>query len=229
MGVSAILIIDVIARMIRAERLKPFLSRFHGWLLIPGSLPVPFFSLFRLLWYFLMIRAFRRSDFSNMGQVVINKRAQSTLLLILFAGILMLQFSGIFILRAELPDPSANIQNANDAIWWAMVTMATVGYGDRYPITTSGRIIGIFVMITGVGLFSVLTSYLADSFLKSRSRLDESRSTLIQDEEYHNQLIKKIEDLEKQLNQQAQDQNAQAAEILQKLSEIDQRLPRNAP
>jgi len=42
-------------------------------------------------------------------------------------------------------------------------------------------------------------------------------------------LIKKIEDLEKRLNQQALDQNAQAAEILQKLSEIDQRLPRNAP
>ncbi len=43
---------DAIVRMIRAPRLTPFLFRFHGWLLIPGSLPVPFFSLFRLLWYY---------------------------------------------------------------------------------------------------------------------------------------------------------------------------------
>lgn len=229
LGICLILITDTIVRMIRTPRITPFLFRLHGWLLIPGSLPVPFFSLFRLLWYYIIIRAFRRSDFSDMGQFVVNKRAQSTLLLIFFTGILMLEVSGILILRAELPDPYANIQNASDALWWAIVTMATVGYGDRYPITTEGRIIGIFVMITGVGLFSVLTSYLAHSFLKARPRLDVSKSTQIQDEENHNQLIKKIEDLEKQLNQQALDQNAQAAEILKKLSDIDQRLPRNAP
>lgn len=227
--VCSILIIDAIVRTIRSPRPISFLFRFHGWLLIPGSLPIPFFSLLRLLWYALTIRAIRRSEFAQIGQIVINKRAQSTLLLAILVGIVMLELSGILILRAELPDPAANIQDAGDALWWAIVTMATVGYGDKYPITAQGRIIGVFVIVTGVGLFSVLTSYLAHAFLRPRQKLNATKDEQIQDDADYNRLLDKIENLEKQLNQQTQDQRAQTAEILLKLTQIDESLPGKTP
>ena len=58
--------------------------------------------------------------------------------------------------------PQAIIQDANDALWWTIVTMATVGYDDKYPVTLSGRVIAVFVMIVGVSPFSVLTSFMAE-------------------------------------------------------------------
>ena len=77
--------------------------------------------------------------------------------------------SGILILKAESADPNANIKNANDALWWGYVTIATVGYGDRYPVTADGRIIGMAVMTVGVALFSGITGYLADWFRRPRN------------------------------------------------------------
>ena len=60
---------------------------------------------------------------------------------------------------------NANIKTAGDALWWAYVTITTVGYGDRYPVTTPGRIIGVMLLTAGVGLYGVLTAYLANFFL----------------------------------------------------------------
>jgi hypothetical protein len=58
-------------------------------------------------------------------------------------------------------DPNSNIKTAEDAIWWTITTITTVGYGDRYPVTTAGRIIGMIVMVSGVGLFGTYTAYIA--------------------------------------------------------------------
>jgi voltage-gated potassium channel len=51
-----------------------------------------------------------------------------------------------------------------DGIWWAIVTMATVGYGDVYPVTDGGRIIGIAVMLTGIAFLTVLVGAVAERF-----------------------------------------------------------------
>ena len=64
----------------------------------------------------------------------------------------MLLFSSIAILQVET-DPNSNIKTAEDAIWWSYVTITTVGYGDKYPVTTEGRIIAVILMTVGVGLF----------------------------------------------------------------------------
>ena len=53
----------------------------------------------------------------------------------------VLEVAAILIIGAESQSPQANIQDANDALWWTIVTMATVGYGDKYPVTLSGRVI----------------------------------------------------------------------------------------
>jgi len=80
----------------------------------------------------------------------------------------MMIFGSISILQFETA-PESNIKTAEDAIWWAFVTITTVGYGDRYPVTTEGRIIAAFLMITGVALFGTFTGFIAAWFMGDKS------------------------------------------------------------
>jgi len=70
----------------------------------------------------------------------------------------------MLILERNAPD--ANIKTASDAIWYVIVTMSTVGYGDRYPVSNPGRELGTFIIVVGVGIFGTLTGYLANLFLE---------------------------------------------------------------
>ena len=92
-------------------------------------------------------------------------RAGSALLGTLFLTIIVLEFGSIFVLAAEARADNANILTASDALWWSYVTVTTVGYGDRFPVTTYGRLVGVAMLTIGVGLFGVLTGFLANAFL----------------------------------------------------------------
>jgi voltage-gated potassium channel len=161
-----ILALDFLARAAR------YRFRFHtdiaNWLVFLGSLPIPFVSLARLIGLGLWGRRLRRQDYRWMGQAIVARRAQSTLLLIIFTTIVVFETGGILVLHAEAGDPAANIRTAGDALWWGYVTVATVGYGDHYPVTPFGRIVGILMITFGVALFTTLTGFLADWFRHPR-------------------------------------------------------------
>ena len=58
----------------------------------------------------------------------------------------------------ESPNPDSNINNIRDAFWWAIATVTTVGYGDVYPVTAEGRIVGSLLMIVGIAILWVFIS-----------------------------------------------------------------------
>jgi voltage-gated potassium channel len=63
----------------------------------------------------------------------------------------------------------SNIHNYPDALWWAMVTVTTVGYGDRFPVTGGGRTVAVILMLVGIGLIGVLTATVASVFIKEHT------------------------------------------------------------
>jgi voltage-gated potassium channel len=166
--ISLLMLVDFFYRLAKSPHKLRWFGAYYGFLLLIGSLPIPFISLARLIWYRLVIRRLKRTDMASFFSVIVEQRAQSALLAILFTALIVLEAGSIAVLSAEAGARGANIETAGDALWWSIVTIATVGYGDRYPVTAYGRVVGVFMMIVGVGVFSVMTSFLAQSFLKSR-------------------------------------------------------------
>src|SRR5215469_15752817 len=100
-------------------------------------------------------------------------------------ALLIVIFGGIGVYLAEHTHQGANITTPGDALWWAVVTIATVGYGDYYPVTAVGRIIAIFVMLSGIGIFVLLVGSLSQRRLqRTESRLkSKSQAGPLRDEE----------------------------------------------
>jgi voltage-gated potassium channel len=94
--------------------------------------------------------------------------ATSVLLSTFFLAIVVISLSSIIVMVFESASPDSNIKTGPDALWWAVVTVATVGYGDRFPVTPGGRLIGVALMVVGVGLFGVLSSFLASKFINQQ-------------------------------------------------------------
>lgn len=65
-----------------------------------------------------------------------------------------------------------------DGIWWSVVTVTTVGYGDAYPTTVDGRIVAMLVMLVGIGFLSVLTATIASSFIQTDTHSDDMKESL---------------------------------------------------
>ena len=87
--------------------------------------------------------------------VLKNRGQYATFITILLAGI-VISVSSMLVLEFESRGDDGNIQTGGDAIWWALVTITTVGYGDIFPVTFLGRLTGVFVMFAGIGIIGAL-------------------------------------------------------------------------
>jgi voltage-gated potassium channel len=88
---------------------------------------------------------------------------------VLIAVIGTLFIGAWLVLLFEENAKTSNIHNYPDALWWAIVTVTTVGYGDRYPVTEGGRIVAVILMLVGIGLIGVLTATVASVFIKEHT------------------------------------------------------------
>ena len=167
---SFIFLGDFLYRLFTARTKRAYFVRQLGWLDLLSSLPFPQAKLFRLFRVFRVVRLLRESGFNRFVQAVLHDRAGSALLIVLFLIILLLEFGSTLMLAIELRASDGNIKSAGDAIWYTYVTVTTVGYGDRYPVTDAGRVMGMVIMTIGVGLFGTLTGFLANAFVKPVTR-----------------------------------------------------------
>jgi voltage-gated potassium channel len=116
---------------------------------------------------------------------------------LLIAGVVVVG-SGLLVATLEQSDPERNIQTIPDGLWWAVTTITTVGYGDRFPVTVVGRAVGAGVMILGIGLFGLLAASLA-SFLVEKDLDKEINPQMAAIEER----LERIERLLQSLQQRA--------------------------
>ncbi|MDE0546476.1 potassium channel family protein [Microbacterium sp. C7(2022)] len=83
---------------------------------------------------------------------------------------LLIWIGSLSVLDAERPAPGANITNFGDAVWWAFVTMSTVGYGDFYPVTPFGRVVAVVLMCTAVAVVGIVTATLSSWVIEYAAR-----------------------------------------------------------
>ena len=164
-----ILLADFVLRLTRAPHKRTYLIHDGGWLDLLGSLPFPGLRLARLFRIARVSKIVHTYGPRGVWEMIAVDRAGSALLGTLFLTIIVLQFGSMFVLAAEARAETANILTASDALWWSYVTVTTVGYGDRFPVTTSGRVVGVAMLTIGIGLFGVLTGFLANAFLAPKT------------------------------------------------------------
>jgi voltage-gated potassium channel Kch len=172
----------------------------YGWADLLASFPFPIFKLLRI---FRLIRAKKTIDKAGGRKVLkdlIANRASGALYLVFFLIILLLEFGSMAVLGFEDSNSGANIKTAGDAIWWVYVTITTVGYGDQYPITNGGRLVGMVVMFVGVGLFAVVTGFLANKFLPSDSEQKTAKKDTSETDVYIKELQYEIHQIHKKLD-----------------------------
>jgi voltage-gated potassium channel len=92
-------------------------------------------------------------------------------------SVLLLAFvASLAELEAERQNPQANITSFSDAAWWTVTTMTTVGYGDRYPTTTEGRLVAVGLMLAGIALLGVVTATVAAWFVQRVQHIEATES-----------------------------------------------------
>jgi voltage-gated potassium channel len=164
-------VLDFILRFTSAASKSAYFFRNWGWADLLAC--IPFFRIFRIFRVVRAVRLMRTFGVKNMINEVVNNRAGIALYITIFALIVMVELASVLVLKAEAVNPDANLKTAGDAVWWVFVTVTTVGYGDRFPTTTLGRIYGILVMFGGIALIGVLASFLSSFFLEPPKKAAE--------------------------------------------------------
>lgn len=162
---SLIFFVDFLYRLFTATSKSQYFLRGYGWADLLSSLPVQELKVLRLFRLVRVARLLRARGVRVVGNRLLRNRAGSALLSLLLMGILVLEFGSLWMLRLEQYAPDAKITTPSDSLWYTIVTISTVGYGDEYPVTTGGRILGAVVIVIGVGIFGTFTGYLANLFL----------------------------------------------------------------
>jgi len=148
-----------------------FFIKEYGWLDLVGTIPslglifpYRFLGLLRLARLHRARDIYRHLGVQRRGELlrdILQNRSKYASFLVGLLAIIVLTSASVLVLQFESASPNALITTGWDAFWYSIVTITTVGYGDYYPVTTGGRITGIFVMITGVGIIGALASLMA--------------------------------------------------------------------
>jgi voltage-gated potassium channel len=167
MAVCVLFFIDFLVTLARSENRLRYLGSW-GWLDLLSSVPaIDFLRWGRLARVLRILRVLRGVKATKiLTEFLLYRRAQSVFFAAFLISILLVVLSASSILQFET-SPDANIQTPEDAVWWAVVTITTVGYGDKFPLSTEGRFLAAFLMTAGVGLFGTFSGFVAAWFLET--------------------------------------------------------------
>lgn len=168
--------------------------------LIVGGLGLGFFRVFRVIRLVRIVRAPLMVARATRRSRVL-RRSQARI--VLFAAIAAVIAAALVVWKTESAAPEAKIHSFVDALWWAVVTMFTVGYGELYPVTTEGRIGAVVLMLVGVALFGWLTASLASLFVEGDTDGEDNADSTRRQLSDMNARLERIEQL---LSQRADDE-----------------------
>lgn len=166
--IAFVFLADFAWRISHAPSKRHYFIDERGWLDLLGSIPslglTNYGGLLRLARLSRLARISRLMRGEGQKAIVadiVRNRSQYAAFLTALLALIVLVVSSILEIQAESHAKGANITSGMDALWWSVVTITTVGYGDFFPVTTFGRVVAFFVMLAGVGIIGSLASILA--------------------------------------------------------------------
>jgi voltage-gated potassium channel len=182
--ICVIFLIDFFLNLRATPKKSDYLIKERGWLDLLGSIPslglltnvgkfAGLLRLARLSRLARIARLLRGENKKTLVRDILANRSQYAAFLTILLTIIVLTTSSVLVLQFESQSPDANITRGGDALWYSIVTITTVGYGDRYPVTPAGRITAMFIMFMGVGIIGALASILASLLVGSSAPAEE--------------------------------------------------------
>lgn len=164
-GVCIVLLIDFLIRFRRAPSKLEFMK--WGWIDLIASIPtIETFRLGRMVRVLRVLRMLRGIRLVHrLATALLKDKLKGGFAAASLTVFLLLCFSSISVLICEQHVPGANIKTAEEAVWWSITTITTVGYGDHYPVTTEGRLVAGVLMFSGLGLFGTVSALTAAMFV----------------------------------------------------------------
>jgi voltage-gated potassium channel len=138
---------------------------------------LPAYRELRLLRVFVLFRVFKllrySRSISQFLQVIASKKVELATLFVLMAFVVSVAGISLYVFEHKI---NPNISSIFEALYWALVTISTVGFGDITPVTTEGRAITMVIIISGIGMISFATSIIVSAFNEKMHEIKESRS-----------------------------------------------------
>ena len=192
-----IFLYDFLRLLYRASDKMGYFFKRGGWMDLLGSFPA--FPLLRLLRIWRAIRITRRLrgvSSQEAWENYMSDRAGSAVWTTLLVTIFLISAVSLAIVQVEETAPDAEITTSSDALWWSIVTVTTVGYGDLVPVTDVGRMLGAVLMTVGVALVSVITSYITTNLIMRGDQEEVKRKeATAQELDYLHAKLDRIESL----------------------------------
>ena len=142
----------------------------YGWIDLLSSIPIiPGAALGRIFRILRILKVIRQvSKLSDITEGLFRNPTAGAFAVTSVLAVSTIFMSAFLVLEAECNVAGAKIKNAGDALWWAVTTVTTVGYGDVYPITTAGRYVGVITMFVGIAVAGSLTATMASILIRKR-------------------------------------------------------------
>lgn len=176
--------VEYILRIIAAEKRLKFIFSFYGIVDLLAVAPfylslgmdlrsmralrlLRIFRVFKLVRYNKALKRFNRAISIAREEIVI----------FLSAAILLIYLTAVGIYFFEHEAQPEKFDNIFDSLWWAVVTLTTVGYGDIYPVTVGGKLFTVIILLLGLGIVAVPTGLLASALSTAREEEKNEKST----------------------------------------------------